>query len=252
MLCRDSLYSDIMKPVLFSIQRVNRLRQAAEKARKNAGMGWDGWSDDTHTAMELLRVFDALCLKEGFTLEAYVYSSGQNGNGVIWAVPSDAEIPSLMDCPRNEETVLRTPVPPGAIPLMQAIDGDRSPWSYLSASILGREAYEFGARWHGCWWSDQAILSKPPRPADSDDPEYGVTEPYRDAPIGEWEWLEDAPEIWEPSFIDEGETCKVILNIHNPVGQETVYQATDTYPKGSYAHQSENEDICIGLGGIVY
>ncbi len=99
MLCRDSLYSDTMKPVLFSIQRVNRLRQAAEKARKNAGMGWDGWSEDTHTAMEFLRVFDALWLKEGFTLEAYVYSSGHNGNGVIWAVPSDAEIPSLADCP---------------------------------------------------------------------------------------------------------------------------------------------------------
>ncbi|WP_423928514.1 hypothetical protein [Candidatus Palauibacter sp.] len=27
-------------------------------------------------------------------------------------------------------------LPPGAIPLMEAIEGDGSPWSYLSASIL--------------------------------------------------------------------------------------------------------------------
>ena len=46
---------------------------------------------------------------------------------------------------------------------MQAIEGDGSPWSYLSASILSREAVEFGAVWHGCVWSDQTILSKPPR-----------------------------------------------------------------------------------------
>ena len=32
---------------------------------------------------------------------------------------------------------------------MQAIEGDGSPWSYLSASILSREAEEFGAMWHG-------------------------------------------------------------------------------------------------------
>ena len=56
--------------------------------------------------------------------------------------------------------------PPGAVPLMQAIEGDGSPWSYLSASILSREAAEFGAIWHGCVWSDQTILSKPPRQAD--------------------------------------------------------------------------------------
>ena len=48
-----------------------------------------------------------------------------------------------------------------AVPLMQAIEGDGSPWSYLSASILSREAAEFGAMWHGCDWSDQTILSKP-------------------------------------------------------------------------------------------
>lgn len=49
------------------------------------------------------------------------------------------------------------------ISLMQAIDGDGSSWSYLSASILSREAEEFGAMWHGCVWSDQKILSKLPR-----------------------------------------------------------------------------------------
>ena len=36
----------------------------------------------------------------------------------------------------------------GAAPLMQATEDDGSPWSYLSASIIRREAAEFGTLWH--------------------------------------------------------------------------------------------------------
>jgi hypothetical protein len=32
---------------------------------------------------------------------------------------------------------------------MDAIEGDGSAWSYLSASLFAREAAELGALWHG-------------------------------------------------------------------------------------------------------
>ena len=94
-------------------------------------------------------MFKALRLKAGFALHAYEFRSGGNGNGIIWAVPADAPLLAPEDCPQLEDVFLGPPKPPGAIPLMQVIEGDGSPWSYLSASILGREAAEFGARWHG-------------------------------------------------------------------------------------------------------
>ena len=121
----------------------------------------NGWFASAYDANDLVRVFDTLRLKAGFALHAYEYREGSNGNGIIWAVPADAPLVAPDDCPRLEDTWLGPPQPPGAVPLMQAIEGDGSPWSYLSASILCREAAEFRAIWHGCVWSDQTILSKP-------------------------------------------------------------------------------------------
>ena len=145
--------SETMKSVSFSIRRVNRLRRAAERARAVAaehpdlppiGSLSDGWSASTYKSNELLRVFDTLRLKAGFTLQAYEFRAGIDGNGIIWSVPADAPLVAPDDCPRVEDAWLQPPRPPEAVLLMQAIEGDGSPWSYLSASILSREAAEFG------------------------------------------------------------------------------------------------------------
>ena len=135
---------------------------------------------------------------------------------------------------------------------MQAIEGDGSPWSYLSASILSREAAEFGAIWHGCVWSDQTILSKPPRQADDPnvrDHEDKLTE---DAPLGNWTWCGAAPRTWQPTYADRGTSRQVVLHIHNAIGGEEIYRATDTYPVGSYVGQTETSVVCTGDRFIVY
>ena len=203
-----------MKSISFSITRVNRLRRAAERARTighedrdppPVGGPPDGWSVCTHEADDLLRVFDALRLRAGFALHAYVFRSGGNGNGIIWAVPADAPLLAPSECPTIEDTWLQPPRPPRAVPLMQAIEGDGSPWSYLSASILRREAEELGALWHGCVWSDQTILSKPPRQTDGQS-ESGDGWRLGDAPVGNWTWREAVPRTREPTYADMGTT----------------------------------------------
>ena len=138
------------------------------------------------------------------------------------------------------------PRPPGAVPLMQAIEGDGSPWSYLSASILRREAAEFGARWHGCVWSDQTILSKPPRQADDQDVSYKARKLTGDAPISNWTWHGAVPRTWKPAYADRETTREVVLHIHNPIGGEKIYRATDTYPVGSYDGKIETTVLCTG------
>ena len=133
-----------MQAVSFSIRRVNRLRRAAAKARMVPAAEdpdlspeeslSDGWFASAYDPSDLMRVFDTLWLKAGFTLHAYEFRAGSNGNGIIWAVPADATLVTPGDCPRLDDTWLQPPQPPGAVRLMQAIEGDGSSWSYLSVS----------------------------------------------------------------------------------------------------------------------
>ena len=217
--------------------------------------GWSsaaGWFASACDPNDLMRVFDTLWLKTGFALHAYEYrSAGGNGNGVIWAVPADAPLVAPDECPRLD-TLLQTPRPPGAVRLMQAIEGDGSPWSYLSASILGREAAEFGAVWHGCVWSDQTILSQPPRQAGGQDASDDFLKLTDDAPVSNWTWHGAVPRTWKPTYADMGATREVVLHIHNPVGIEEIYRATDTCPAGSYDGKTETTVLCTGEGGFVY
>ena len=127
-----------------------------------------------------------------------------------------------------------------------------TPWSYLSASILSREAAEFGAIWHGCVWSDQTILSKPPRQADGQDASDDARTLTGDAPVGNWTWHGAVSRMWKPTYVDMGATKEVVLHIYNPMGQEEIYRATDTYPAGSYDGKTETTVLCTGDGFSVY
>ena len=251
-----------MKSVSFSITRVNRLRRAAARARMvpaaedpDLSPGWspsNGWFASAYDPSDLMRVFETLWLKAGFALHAYEYREGSNGNGIIWAVPADAPLVAPGECPRLDDTWLQPPRPPAAVRLMQAIEGDGSPWSYLSASILCREAAEFGAIWHGCVWSDQTILSTPPRQADGPDAPDDALKLTGDAPVSNWTWHGAVPRTWKPTYADSGATREVVLHIHHPVGGEEIYRATDTYPAGSYDGKTETTVLCTGDRGFVY
>ncbi len=243
-----------MSPIAFSIERVNRLRRAAEKAREIAfdDIGFSGGTRVfTDYAIRLLDVFDTLWLKPGFVLYAFAHREFHGGNGRIWAVPADATPLVSGEGPSFFGDEWMQP-PPGGVALMQAIEGDRSPWSYLSASILSREANEFGAWWHGCDWSVHTIISTAPRQADESDVSDDDWELTGEAPAGNWIWRAPVPRIWVPTYSEIGETKAVVLHIRNPIRRETIYRATDTYPDGSYGASTETELLCAGAGGIVF
>lgn len=242
-----------MKTISFSITQVNRLRRAAAKAREilPEENHWEGSAPlATACANDLLRVFETLWLKPGFGLHAYAYRGGIGGNGGIWAVPADS-LPVASDgSTKLEGEWLQRP--PGAVSLMQAIEGDGSPWSYLSASILSREAAEFGAWWHGCDWTDQAIIARIPRHAEDRDALGDSWVLAGGAPVGNWKWSAPVPRTWQPTYRDTGATKEVGLHIYNPVGAEHIYRATDTYPAGTYRGTTETTGLCWGKGGFVY
>ena len=69
----------------------------------------DGWFASAYDPSDLMRVFDTLWLKAGFTLQAYEFRAGSNGNGIIWAVPADAPLLAPGECPRLDDTCLQPP-----------------------------------------------------------------------------------------------------------------------------------------------
>ena len=240
----------------FGIIRVNRHRRAAERARQVLGGETDsdfpgfehdvyestsGWFRSSVDPEKLLGVFKALRLKEGFGLRAYEFRSGGNGNGVIWAVPADAPVLEPDECPKLEGVFLEPPKPPGAVALMSVIEGDGSPWSYLSASILAREAVEFGAVWHGCSWTEHTILGKPPWEMAKGGP-----------PEEMWEWQGAVPDTWLPTYKEQGETKEITLHVYTGLEQQRIYCATDTYQPGSYDLETKVEVVSLAGGGYIH
>ena len=85
-----------MRSTSFLIARVNRLRRAAERARdisdEHSGSPPEGWFASSYDANDLVRVFDTLRLKSGFALHAYEFREACDGNGIIWAVPTESSL----------------------------------------------------------------------------------------------------------------------------------------------------------------
>ena len=68
----------------------------------------------------------------------------------------------------------------------------------------------------------------------------------RNQALARYCWCGAAPDTWKPTYADRGTTREVILHIHNPIGGEEIYRATDTYPLGSYEGRTERTVPCTG------
>ena len=230
---------------------ITQLRGKASRAARAPEDCPDGWSISAVDPMAVLAVFKPLRLKDGFVLRAYQFREGGNGNAFVWAMPVDADFPDPEECPRLEGVFLEPPKPPLALDhVMDAIDGDRSPWSYMCASILARELGEFGAMWHGCNWSTHTVLGANPWNPTRRKKKSGVV--HWMSPLTEWVWAERSPKAWSPS-VDAGEATTVVtFYTFSQLGQEAIYRHTDTYEPGSYRFYSERATLATGPDGYVH
>ncbi|HYW32560.1 MAG TPA: hypothetical protein VE869_13765 [Gemmatimonas sp.] len=195
--------------------------------------------------MGILAVVITLRIKQGFTLRAYGFSAGGDGNGVIWAMPSGLSLPPPDQCPRVEEAFLSPPKPADALDnVMQAIEGDGSPFAYLSASILTRELGEFGAKWHGISWGRKRIIDRKPL-------HRGPARAPRDAG-SRWKWLEPVPRQWRPQTEQTGDGVAVRFYVYDDIGMERLIEVTDSFIPGSYAFATASKEIAVGGSGIIF
>lgn len=104
---------------------------------------------------------------------------------------------------------------------MQALDGDKSPLSYLQAAVLYHEINEYGTSWHYISWKQEVIL-----------PVYYVEE----------------PETINPHFYyDEDENPIIVFYTINDIGTITLNEYKHIFSKENYDFKIEKK--ILGTAG---
>jgi hypothetical protein len=247
----DSSAPTTTNATTFPASKVKQVREQAQKAIDLGQPTHKGWAKSGADPMKLLPAFAPLRIKEGFVLRAYQFCEGGNGNGIVWAMPANAEFPDPEKCPKVKDRFHEAPKPPAALDdVMEVVQGDDSPWSYLAASLLQRELKEFGAMWHGTNWNTHRVLGENPLKADS-----GEGRVIVDRPSGkpeEWKWVEREPRQWNPQVRTEKDSVTVTFYTYSGHQKQTIYRHTDTFKRGSYRFKTERKEIAQGPGGFMF
>jgi hypothetical protein len=221
----------------------------------------EGWSKSRHKPEKLLTLFPALKLRQGYALRAYQFRADGNGNGFVWALPVDAEYPEPDECPRLQGHFLKPPKPLDALDdLMEAVEGDDSPQSYLQASILRREWGDFGAGWHGVDWGTHTVLDDSPwkggPPRDDELPGKRPT-----SRPSEWKWFATQPDPWTPQVRLEPNRAIVTFYTYTAMAKEgageedekeRIIRHTDTYRRGKYRALAVEKKIAEGPEAMAF
>ncbi|HWA98736.1 MAG TPA: hypothetical protein VG713_09600 [Pirellulales bacterium] len=235
----------------YTAAKIAALRAQAEQAKTIPENAPEGWSKSSADPGKLVGVFQPLRLREGFVLRAYQFREDGNGNAFVWALPATAAFPEPQDCPKVANQPFSAPRPPQALDnFMEAIDGDRSAWSYMAASLLRRELREFGAMWHGYNWMTHVVL---------DDNPLGIpvvgNDDIMQRPSGkpdQWKWLDAEPKAWAPEVSVENDRVLVTFYTYSGLYKQTIYRHVDTYEPGKYLATSEDKAIAEGPPGFAF
>jgi hypothetical protein len=237
---------------VFPILKIARLRTRAAKVCAVPDETPDGWSKSAVDPMRLLAVFTSLQIKPGLILRAYQFRSGGNGNGCVWALPEDAPFPDPELCARLADGFLEPPEPPVALDdVMDAVEGDGSPWAYMSASLFAREAAEFGAMWHGANWSTYTILGAAPwqtKTKRKGRPDKDVLTRFKKA----WTWYGETPANWKPYFDIVNGVPQIIFLAYSGLGRERICRFKDTFEDQTLRFSTDVTMLAEGSTGYVF
>jgi hypothetical protein len=235
--------------VTFAEKRVEALWRRARKARRIADGAAEGWSTSNVGPLRVLRAFSALRLRTGFTLRAYQFRAGGNGEGYVYAMPERAVFPPPEQWPSNQSASLAPPRPPQALEdIMDAVEGDGTPWSYFSASLFAREISEFGAMWHGESWNTHRILATDAMSIIQRENESSRS----DCDPSVWTWEQPVPQQWEPRLVQSSDSIKLVFHSFTGLGQQQIVQHTDEYQPRGYRFRIRRRVIAWGPLGYIY
>jgi len=170
-----------------------------------------------------------LKLKTEWRLVSYLRRVQDSGVGVVWAVPERLSTTAQLELVLTAKGAsAESPRPEGALEnFMDVVEGDRSPASFVVASILQRELREFGKTGKSCDWLHQRLIGALPTQVS-------------------WQWQVEIPKDLSPKvrLFPDGKaaveffTCQVVAPI-------TLFQHIDQYPGDRYRADSIDRSIAI-------
>lgn len=188
------------------------------------------WFISTVNPGSVFSKLPGLKLKSGWRLVSYLYRQQDNGVGITWAVPealsTTAELENALVDSGDD---LNPPHPVGALPnFMEALEGDRSPRSFLIASLLRRELEEFGCLGKNCQWSNHRLIDQAPVQV-------------------KWQWkTSTAPKDLYPKVLvlADGKVAVEFftLQVIKPV---VIYRHLDRYPASGYNAQKVDKAVAM-------
>ncbi len=234
-----------MTTTTFPLSKLQRLRERATKAAQTPIDRPERWSKSTVDPMEVLAVFKKwLWIKEDFVLRAYLFREYGKSDGIVWAMPADADYPDPFQCRKVRSNPSWPPKPLGALDdLREALDGDGSPWSYLCASLLFCELYCFGKLSRRVW-DTHTILGENPWKGRKKELDLGYP--------AAWRWYLPEPKEWQPHVTEDGDKITATFYAFSGYIQHRICRHRDTYRRGSYCYKSRVKDIATGPGGFEF
>lgn len=190
------------------------------------------WFISTVNPAAPLMKLPGLKLKPELRLVSYLYRTEQSGVGLVWAIPEALSTTAHLEkALAASSSISQFPKPEGALShFMEAVEGDRSPASYLVASLLRRELQEFGATGDRSNWSYHVLLDAVPTNQ-------------------RWQWRVDIPKDLAPKVrvFPDGRAAVEFFTCRT-TQPKTLYRHLDQYPAGQY--RSNSVDKALAVSGL--
>jgi len=205
------------------------------------------WRKSELNPTTLVDYFGSLRLKPGYVLRAYERHVAPDSWGIVWAVPANSPFPE----PRVNGN--GKPVKPdGALDnVMEAIEGDGSPYSYLCASVLARELEQFATLSPESEWLNCFVLDGDPWSGTN-----GVAHTLKGQGFtrerDSWKWIGQQPGIWRPSVFMSERSVTVVFHAFSGVGRQRIITFEDRYLRGSYTINRQEKPVASGPIGYTW
>jgi hypothetical protein len=205
------------------------------------------WRKSQLDPTALLVYFVTLHLKRGYALRAYERHQAPNSWGMVWAMPASATFPEPE--PNGNG---RPPKPEGALGnVMEAIEGDDSPYSYLCASLLARELEQFATISPESEWLNCFVLDADPWRSDNGVAHTLAGQGFRPEQHN-WNWAGPRPEQWRPAVFMSQRSATVVFHAFSGVGRQRILAFEDRYLRGSYTFSRHEKAIAKGPAGYTW
>jgi len=187
------------------------------------------WFISTIDPAAAVNKLPGLSVKSGVRLITYLQRQQSGGMGVTWALPdlmsTTARLEDALEAARDSAI---PPHPDGALGhIMDGIQGDQSPASFVAASLLLRELKEVGRTGQNCRWSHHRLIAGVP-------------------PNHTWKWRTKAPTDFSPKIKIQDDRIVLVefftCRIASPIA---IFRHFDQYTLKSYRPKTNDQVIAI-------